>query len=904
MTITVEAPGGITIDFPDGTSQDVIAGAMRKALGQPDPAKPVETAAPLPAFGDIPDLSSGMIQPSQDDLAKRDEGLTRLDAALSKAWPYRVGKDIYRQITGAIDTAHGAWTGEKPLTGDSAIKFGGDVGLLFSPAPVARGTGKLIARDALESPAARIEPPPLSVSSPPPAPQELPVLTVPSPRAKPAEPPPLSSGNDVIDAAARQGIDVPRSVASDSMVVQRLGSTLKNVPFAGDPLVKSAKGTADQLLEKVGSVADELGQGTGPNVANRVASTLEQKAAEETAAARAAAAAADRNAMAEWEAGRSGSLSAIDRQQQAVTQAADRSIGSMTPNEMGEALSARLRATEEAARARKDALYRTADVPGAAFINSDAVRGVRATVGQALEQAGRVVDRELTPASAKMLDKLSELSDLRIPNKATGPRTAVAPGETAEITAVDLSGIEHVRKVLSGLAQGATNDADRSAARMIMRQYEGWLTDAFDNALYSGRPEALEAWRRAIAANADWRRTFYNRGRTAEDADKIINRIVTGEVTPQEVSNWVIGATKVGASGQSARLIDRIATATNNDPQALASIRSGVWSKLSAPAEGVTAKSPERTADTIFEFLNGSGRSVAERLYTDEQRGVMRAYATSLRNAKRDRQSIEAVSSALMPSETKVSNGPMQQLADDVIGKGRAKSDEAIFSAIDGYARSGNKGDLNTLAQIIRTIPPEQKGELAGAIVRNMGISPRTKEWSGDVFISNWNNYSQGAKTLLFGNAGQTRRALDDIAIVSRKFKELQQFANPSGTGQTVFGGSILTGLIAAPLTTISTVIGGRQVAAALSESATARAIAQWSKAYEKAAALQVKKAQRTTFVEPISAAENAAYSGLRVASKQLSASLSNALGISVRPDEFLRPLQGAVGGRAQGSED
>ena len=103
-----------------------------------------------------------------------------------------------------------------------------------------------------------------------------------------------------------------------------------------------------------------------------------------------------------------------------------------------------------------------------------------------------------------MMDELQRLSGLNIENRAVGAHVPVA-GEAPTRAAVSAQGIEQVRKRLNAMSQAATNDADRSAARQIIREFDNWQSDAFDNALFSGSDEALSAFRQARAANTEWR---------------------------------------------------------------------------------------------------------------------------------------------------------------------------------------------------------------------------------------------------------------------------------------------------------------------------------------------------------------------------------------------------------------
>jgi hypothetical protein len=77
--------------------------------------------------------------------------------------------------------------------------------------------------------------------------------------------------NRVVEAAERQGIDVPVAVATDSMATQRLASAARNVPLAGDPLVKASERTVQQLGGKADDIAHSLG-GAGMEQAGETAS--------------------------------------------------------------------------------------------------------------------------------------------------------------------------------------------------------------------------------------------------------------------------------------------------------------------------------------------------------------------------------------------------------------------------------------------------------------------------------------------------------------------------------------------------------------------------------------------------------------------------------------------------------
>ena len=648
--------------------------------------------------------------------------------------------------------------------------------------------------------------------------------------------PTLTEGQEVALASDRLSknvspVDVPRALASDSVAVQRTGQAVRNIPIVGDSIPKATARLGDQLEEAAGTVASQFGGGSGPNVAHKIGETISSQAQAEAQAARSAAAQSDAAVLADWERSVRATEEGIAGVEQSALQRARQSLGDMSPQDMGETLIARLRQGEQEARATKERLYGVAGQTDAA-VTAESAGTVRARVAQSLENDGRVVDGVLTPASSRMMDELQRFSTLNIENRAVGARAPVPAGEEPTRAAVSIQGIEQTRKRLNAIAQAATNDADRSAARRIIREFDAWESDAVDNALFSGSPAALQAVRDARAANASWRQRFFN---DRDDADRVINRIVTGEVTPQEVANYVIGASKVGSKGVSSRLLTRLAEVTGGDVDAMNAIRGGVWNRLSQSTEGVTGKNATKVADEIGEFLNGSGRDVANRLFSEPQRAMMRAYADTMRAGVRAREAAAEIAANTKPGQMEVGVGPFQQLAKAVIGGGR--SDEALYSAINSYAKSGSRGDINLLSKVLQAVPQSDRGNLASAMVRDMGVSPRTGQFSPDVFVSTWNTYRPEAKALLFGMSGPQRAALDDIAKISLRMKEVgSRFGNPSGTAQNVNYLALAGSAIAAPLTTLAAAIGGAGAAKVLSSPVGAAKVAQWSRAYEAAA--------------------------------------------------------------------
>jgi hypothetical protein len=210
---------------------------------------------------------------------------------------------------------------------------------------------------------------------------------------------------------------------------------------------------------------------------------------------------------------------------------------------------------------------------------------------------------------------------------------------------------------------------------------------------------------------------------------------------------------------------------------------------------------------------------------------------------------------------------------------------ERVFDRLVTMASSKAGGDISKLSQARKAMGPEGWNEFAGGIVNQLGRDVEGN-FSPQRFVTSYGKLSPAGKTLLFRSGGKDDLAkhLDDIAKVSSRFKELQKFANPSGTGQQALGGSVFAGLWLEPISTISSVLGARVVSEALSRPASAASIAKYGQAQE-------------ALVRQPSPVRAASYA---MAVRNMLNTIG-AKGTSVT--DFMRTLQGPVPAGAQGEQ-
>lgn len=160
-----------------------------------------------------------------------------------------------------------------------------------------------------------------------------------------------------------------------------------------------------------------------------------------------------------------------------------------------------------------------------------------------------------------------------------------------------------------------------------------------------------------------------------------------------------------------------------------------------------------------------------------------------------------------------------------IVGNKGDLAPEAVFNKLLNYAGSKSSADLNRLRLAKRTMGPAAWDEVGSAFIARMGAPPEGG-FSADRFVTAFANLSPQARHELF--TPQQHAALNDLMTVSQHVRDrISRFSNPSGTSRGVFGGGMLTGMLADPVTIIGGLLGTRLTAEALSRPAVVRAANQ-----------------------------------------------------------------------------
>lgn len=205
----------------------------------------------------------------------------------------------------------------------------------------------------------------------------------------------------------------------------------------------------------------------------------------------------------------------------------------------------------------------------------------------------------------------------------------------------------------------------------------------------------------------------------------------------------------------------------------------------------------------------------------------------------------------------------------NVLGQG---SDENAASKLAALASDTSRANIKGLMLVKSKVSKETWNELAGSVVDDLAWNPTNGQFTPDKFVTKWNKLSESGKKLLF--APEQRQALEDIAKVSSRFKQMNEFANPSGTGGAVAlmagGGTAIYGALADPMVlsgTVLTAATGRGISSYLAKPASAKAVADYAKAYELAAKTPSQSTQNLLASKAMALARIAANGNERAAS-------------------------------------
>lgn len=288
-------------------------------------------------------------------------------------------------------------------------------------------------------------------------------------------------------------------------------------------------------------------------------------------------------------------------------------------------------------RADVDAAYdRARSLPGE--VSVDAFRDIGPRIKTELSRGPEpiIIDDRMTPHASRAIQDIdNEIANLRIQNRAD-PNTdlhgqpTMPPGAT--ISGISLRGIDQMRRRLSTFrrdAFGSGNSTDGRAAQAVVRAFDEQIDHAINNGMFTGDPRAIQAWNTARAAHADFRGTFS--AQTGDPVGRVVERIIGNRnnpaAIPNDVADFIYGSSGVNPNSLNVAVAHRVRSILGDRSPEWSGVKQGLFSRLVETPEGVTDMGPGRVAQRINQFLNGSGRELAQTMFTPSEVALIRQYA-------------------------------------------------------------------------------------------------------------------------------------------------------------------------------------------------------------------------------------------------------------------------------------
>lgn len=127
-----------------------------------------------------------------------------------------------------------------------------------------------------------------------------------------------------------------------------------------------------------------------------------------------------------------------------------------------------------------------------------------------------------------------------------------------------------------------------------------------------------------------------------------------------------------------------------------------------------------------------------------------------------------------------------------IIGEKGDAEPERVFERITTMASGSSGASLNRLKMARKSMPPDEWEHVTSGVIRTLGRN-KAGEFNPVTFVTQYSAMPEASKSIMFGPAGNpVRQSLDDILNVAAKFKEMSEYANPSGTAKVATGIALL----------------------------------------------------------------------------------------------------------------
>jgi hypothetical protein len=202
--------------------------------------------------------------------------------------------------------------------------------------------------------------------------------------------------------------------------------------------------------------------------------------------------------------------------------------------------------------------------------------------------------------------------------------------EGVTVTDINLKSLENTRKKLNSYYGTAANDTDRTVISTIRNEFDSWLDDTITKGLASGDPEQLAKLKEARGVARDYFSKFKVDPKAADaDAQKIIEKITSKDLTPVETMNYLFGTAKIGENQTAVRVAKKYKEIFGENSDQFNEFRQAAYLRLVQDMQG-NVKPASKIVKEVDELIMGKGSLLANEIFTPDQVKSLRDFRSAL----------------------------------------------------------------------------------------------------------------------------------------------------------------------------------------------------------------------------------------------------------------------------------
>ena len=285
-----------------------------------------------------------------------------------------------------------------------------------------------------------------------------------------------------------------------------------------------------------------------------------------------------------------------------------------TQTEAGGMLFETLRAKQKELKGAVSKAYNETDLRTLA-IPTETTSTLTSKISDVIKEGDFILNKELTPAASNAYSSLVNI---------------IPKIDKANVSQINLKSLESTRRTLGQYYKAAANDADRNAVTMLTKQFDDWLDDTITKGLASGDLDQLNKLKDARALSRDYFSKFKIDPKAPDvDAQKVIDKIVSKDLTPVETMNYLFGAAKLGDNQTAVRTAKKFKEIFGEKSPEFDEFRRAAYLRLVQDTQG-NIKPASKIVGEVDELILGRGSALANEIFTPEQVKSLRQFRSAI----------------------------------------------------------------------------------------------------------------------------------------------------------------------------------------------------------------------------------------------------------------------------------